>query len=48
MPPARSSAGGEQAGRLTLSRTGDQTIIVGSALPPPGVHPTDADSTLVR
>lgn len=33
MPPARSSAGGEQAGRLTLSRTGDQTIIVDSALP---------------
>ena len=38
MPPAWSSAGGEQAGRLTLSRTGDQTIIVGSTLPP-GVPP---------
>jgi hypothetical protein len=47
MPPARSSAGGEQAGRLTLSRTGDQTIIVGSALPP-AFRLTDADGTLVR
>jgi len=40
-------AGGEQAGRLTLSRTGDQTIIVGSTLPP-AFHLTDADGTLVR
>ena len=47
MPPARSPVGGEQAGRLTLSRPGDQAIIVGSTLPP-AFHLTDADGTLVR
>lgn len=47
IPPAWSSADGEQAGRLSLSRTGDQTIIVGSVLLP-AFHLTDADGALVR